>query len=303
MKKCTTGSYAWWQKRCLFKTFRIVKLSTILLLVATCQAFATSAYSLQDRTVAGTVVDAEGLPLLGVSVSVKGTSIGTITDAEGDYSLAGVPDNATLVYSYVGMLTQEIPLANQTRIDIVLEADLLGLEEAVVIGYGVQKKVNLSGAVDVIPMDELKNRPVMNLTQGLQGLSPGLNIDFLSGEPGEEARINIRGVTSINGGDPLILIDGVPSESWELNNLNPQDVSDISVLKDASSAAIYGARAAFGVILITTRAGSEGGFNVNYSNNLSWATPTWIPEKTTDPYIYTRLYQVAVDNTPWTYSV
>ncbi len=151
------------------------------------------------------------------------------------------------------MTTQEVEINSQSTINVRLEEERTGLEEVVVVGYGTQKKVNLSGAVNSIDTKELENRPIVNLSQGLQGVAPNLNIDFVSGEPGQAARINIRGTTSINGGEPLILIDGVPAPSAELNRLAPEDVADISVLKDASSAAIYGARAAFGVLLITTQ--------------------------------------------------
>jgi len=130
-------------------------------------------------------------------------------------------------------------------------------------------------------------------------LSPNLNIEFNSGEPGQAAKINIRGLTSINGGEPLILVDGVPSDAIELNRIAPEDVESISVLKDASSAAIYGARAAFGVILITTKSGANEGINISYNSNYMWGTPTVLPNKITDPYIYLRLRETSTDNTPW----
>ena len=253
----------------------------------------------QNVTVSGKVTEADGsTPLIGVSVMVKGTTTGTVSDIDGLYSLEA-PAEGVLVFSYIGMQTQEIAIGGQTTIDLSLSEDAVGLSEIVVVGYGVQKKENLSGAVDRIGPEQIQSRPISNLSQGLQGVSPNLNIDFNSGAPGQAAKINIRGLTSINGGEPLILIDGVPSDAIELNRLAPEDVESISVLKDASSAAIYGARAAFGVILITTRTGYQDGVNVSYTTNFSTGTPTVLPDKVTDPYIYLRIRETSTDNTPW----
>jgi len=253
----------------------------------------------QQTEVGGTVTSSDdGTPLPGVSIVLKGTSTGTVTDADGNFSL-NVPNDGILIFSFIGFQEQEVPINGRNQINVVMQPDVTDIEEVVVVGYGVQKKVNLSGAVNAIDTKELESRPIVNLSQGLQGVAPNLNIDFVSGEPGQAARINIRGITSINGGEPLILIDGVPSSSEELNRLSPEDVSDISVLKDASSAAIYGARAAFGVVLITTKAGTKAGINLSYTNNLSWSKPTLLPNKTSDPYIYLRLQDLSTDNTPW----
>ena len=157
----------------------------------------------------------------------------------------------------------------------MLEDDSEKLEEVVVVGYGVQRKVNLSGSVDQINAKQLEARPITNISKGLQGMKIfNLNIDFTSGEPGQAAKINIRGEASINGGSPLILIDGVASDAEELNRLLPEDIETLSVLKDASSAAIYGARAAFGVILITTKQGSSDRIQVSYNNNFAWKRPS-----------------------------
>lgn len=255
----------------------------------------------QNARVSGTVQEDEsGLPLIGVSVTVKGTTTGTVTDLDGKYALEA-PTDGTLIFSYVGMLNQEVPIAGRTTINLGMTEDAVGLSEVVVVGYGVQKRANLSGAVDQIGPEQIQSRPISNLAQGLQGISPNLNIDFNSGAPGQAAKINIRGLTSINGGEPLILIDGVPSDALELNRLPPEDVESISVLKDASSAAIYGARAAFGVILITTRTGRQDGVFVSYNANFSTGTSTILPEKITDPYIFSRMLETATDNTPWDY--
>jgi len=254
----------------------------------------------QKRTVTGTVSSAaDQLPLPGVNVQVKGTTTGTITNGEGQYQISVASNDAILVFSFVGFKRQELKVGSLTAVNVVLEEDVAGLEEIAVVGYGTQKKVNLSGAVDRIESKELENRAISNVSQGLQGLVPNLNIDYMSGEPGQAAMINIRGITSINEGEPLILIDGVPVSSEELIRVNPADVESISVLKDASSAAIYGARAAFGVILITTKRGTREGMQVSYRNNFSWSKPTILPNKITDPYIYLRLLETSTDNTPW----
>ena len=250
--------------------------------------------------VSGTVNSAsDGIGLPGATVLIKGTVDGTVTDIDGNYQLSVPTGETVLVFSFTGMATQEIAVGDQNVIDIEMESDIIGLSEVVVTGYGVQKKANLSGAVDNVTTEQLESRPIANLAQGLQGVSPNLNIDFDSGEPGKEAKINIRGFTSVNGGSPLILIDGVPSDETELNRLAPRDVESISVLKDASSAAIYGARAAFGVIIITTKSGTGEGVHVSYSNNLNFSKPTVIGDKITDPYIYLRLKETSTDNTPW----
>ncbi len=253
----------------------------------------------QELQIKGKVVAAsDNTELPGVSVVVKGTTRGTLTNGNGEYEISA-PSNGVLVFSFIGMKTAEININGLTTVNMSMEEEVTGLQEVVVVGYGTQKKVNISGAVDPIDTKELKNRPLVNLSQGLQGIAPNLNIDFVSGEPGQVARINIRGITSINGGEPLILIDGVPADAIELNKLSPEDVSGITILKDAASSAIYGARGAFGVILITTKSGEKEGVHVSYNNNLSLSKPTILPDKVSDPYIYMRLQETSTDNTPW----
>jgi TonB-linked SusC/RagA family outer membrane protein len=254
--------------------------------------------SAQSGVVKGTVTDEKGGTLPGVNVFIQNSSTGTVTDLDGTFSIEASPEDV-LVFSSIGFNTREIAVNNQSIVDVELSEDITSLEEIVIVGYGAQKKVNLSGAVDQVDSKVLESRPINTLAQGLQGVIPNLNIDFVSGEPGQEANINIRGFASINGGDPLIIIDGVPGSSQELNRIAPSDVQSISVLKDASSAAIYGARAAFGVIIVTTKTGEKEGVNVRYSNNVSWAKPTTLPDKITDPYIYLRLLETSTDNTPW----
>ena len=253
----------------------------------------------QQNIVSGTVADPQGEPLPGVNVIIKGTTNGTITDFEGKYSIGISDQEATLVFTFIGYQTLEEPLNGRSTIDVSMVEDIKALQEVVVVGYGTQKKVNLSGAVDQVDKKALEDRPIQTIAQGLQGTVPNLNIDFLSGEPGAAPQINIRGFTSINGGQPLVLVDNVPTDPEELNLIAPADVESISVLKDASAAAIYGARASFGVILITTKNGANEKMKVNYTNNLNWARPTVIPDKVTDPYIYLRWRETSTDNTPW----
>jgi len=219
---------------------------------------------LQQLTVTGSVTDNTGDPIPGVNVVVKGTLIGVVTNPDGKYSIS-VPDaNTVLQFSFVGYTTKEIQVGSQRTIDVVLTEDAMALEEVVVVGYGVQKKVNMTGAVvsvDVAKM--IDNRPITNLSSGLSGLAPGVFVNQGSGKPGyDQATIRIRGQGSLNNSDPLIVIDGVLGD---MNDLNPQDVASISVLKDAASSAIYGSRAANGVILITTNRGREGTARITYN--------------------------------------
>src|SRR5690606_34892814 len=178
----------------------------------------------------------------------RGTSIGTVTDADGNYSLSVPERKATLVFTYIGFSTQEIVIGNDQTINAVLQEETSALSEVVVVGYGTQRKVNLTGAVSQVGSEVLEDRPVSNITQAIQGTMPNVNINFGNGRPGTEGSINVRGYASINNSRaaPLILIDGVPGN---LNNINPRDVESISVLKDAAAAEFYGARGAFGVML------------------------------------------------------
>ena len=248
--------------------------------------------------VKGSVVDVTGEPLPGATVLEPATGNGAITDIDGNFAVS-VSADAVLEVSFVGFETQRVPVKGRRELKIVLQEDDNTLSEVVVVGYGIQKKVNLSGSVDQINAKDLEKRPIADLSRGLQGMIPNLNIDFTSGEPGQAANINIRGEASINGGSPLILIDGVAADAEEMNRLLPEDIESLSVLKDASSAAIYGARAAFGVILITTKQGAGDRVQVNYNGNFGWKRPSMLTEKTSDPYIYLKLKNIAVLNTPW----
>jgi TonB-linked SusC/RagA family outer membrane protein len=234
---------------------------------------------LQQQTLSGKVIDAStGEPLPGVNIIVKGTNIGTISDIDGMYSLSETERNDTLVFSYVGYTSQEIPLNGRTILDVALQSEMLGLEEVVVVGYGTQKKVNITGSVDVVPTERIINRSAPNMSFLLQGTSPNLliRISDLGGEPGASGIWNIRGMGSISGNDsPLILVDGV---EMDINRVNPESVENVSILKDASASAIYGSRAPFGVVLITTKRGTKGlGTRIEYSNNLAVKHPMNLP--------------------------
>lgn len=229
-----------------------------------------------DRRVTGKVTNKTGDPLPGVTIVVKGTTSGVITDMNGNYSLGNLPQNAVLIYSFVGMAPQEVAVGSQSTINIVLIDAAIGIEEVVAIGYGTQKRVNLTGAVGAVTGEVLENRPISNLGQGLQGTIPNLQISQNNYAPGQGSSFNIRGTTSINGGSPLILVDGVVQDP---NLLNPEDVESVSVLKDAASAAIYGARAAYGVVLITTKKGSRNQQpKLNVSSSFTTTSATNIPK-------------------------
>jgi TonB-linked SusC/RagA family outer membrane protein len=235
-------------------------------------------------------------PMSGVSVQLKGQKGGTVTNENGEFSIAA-PDSAILVISFVGYAPVEWPVAGRTNLQIALRPSNTGLNEVVVVGYGTQKRSNLTGAVTQVDSKMIESRPVSNVGQALQGVIPNLNINFNDGHPGSQAKLNIRGFTSLNGGAPLVVVDGVPGD---LNLVNPADVETVSVLKDASSAAIYGGRAAYGVILITTKHGAKGKVQVTYNGNYSVASPTTSHDFMTDGYSTGKLidesFKIATGN-------
>lgn len=213
--------------------------------------------------VIGKVVDASGEPLIGVTVLQKGTSNGVITDVDGAFSIK-IPANATLVIHYTGYESQEIPVNNQTVFKIVLTEDNKTLEQVVVVGYGTQKKKDLTTAVVVVGEKDIRDRPMVSAAEALQGKAAGVQVVQPSGKPGNDIAVRVRGATSvIAGNEPLYVVDGVPTT--DIRGLNPADIESMSVLKDASSSAIYGARAANGVVLITTKRGKEGVSSVRFS--------------------------------------
>lgn len=227
----------------------------------------------QSKTVKGTVTDVNGERIPGVSIVVKGTTIGVTTDGNGDYSLDIPSKSEFLVFSFVGMKSQIVSIVDKEEVSVVLEDETFGVDEVIVVGYGTQKKVNVTGAVSSVSMKDLENRPLPNVGEVLRGVSPNLNISLgaFGGEPGATPEWNIRGMGSISGNDaPLILVDGV---EMNINNLDPGNIESVSVLKDASASAIYGARAPFGVVLITTKKGNKNGkMQVQYNNNFTFGT-------------------------------
>ncbi|MGC9342577.1 MAG: SusC/RagA family TonB-linked outer membrane protein [Bacteroidales bacterium] len=240
----------------------------------------------QQQTVSGKVTDSSGSPLPGVTVVVKGTTQGTVTNADGEYSLSNIPEDATLVFSFVGMRTQEIEIGNQSTIDVAMEIDAIGIEEVVAVGYGTMRKRDVVGAISSVKTDDISLATSASIGHSLQGKAAGLMIRQNSAQPGGGLDILIRGGASINASNaPLIVVDGFPISELNqpnnggrydagtlsvLNSFNPNDIESIEVLKDASATAIYGSRAANGVILITTKRGKEGKVNVQYSANYAF---------------------------------
>jgi len=248
-------------------------------------------FSGQQIKVSGKVTGVSGDPLPGVTIAVKGTSTGTITDSNGNFQLTIPGDAKILIFSFVGMKTQEVTISGKTNFNIVLEEETIGIEEVVAIGYGTQKKVNLTGAVEQVTSEVFENRSVSNVTQALQGVVPNLNITLDDGKPTRSSSFNVRGKTSIGqGGSALVLIDGVAGDPALLN---PNDIASVSVLKDAASSAIYGARGTFGVVLITTKQPQKGKTTVSYTGGLSVQTPTATPDFVTDGYTWAERFREA----------
>ena len=227
----------------------------------------------QVRKITGTVSDAFG-PIAGANIVEKGTTNGTTTDMEGNFSIE-VPNGAILQVSFIGYIQQDIAVKGKNVINILLKEDTQALEEVIVVGYGTQKKVNLTGSVEMIKADVIENRPLRSVTDALQGTIAGLTVTSTAGTPGNFSDFTVRGQSSINKGGALVLIDGMPGD---INTINPLDIENISVLKDAASSAIYGARAAEGVILVTTKQGTSSKVDVEYSGNISFNTPTRMPQ-------------------------
>jgi len=233
----------------------------------------------QSFRVTGQVVDVSGNALPGVNIIEVGTSNGIVTNFDGNYEIFVAGTTARLRFSYIGFLSQEIDVNDNTQINIVLEEDAEALEEVVVVGFATQKKITVTGSIDVVDSEILESRPIANVEQALQGTSPNLNITVSSsgGEPGATMNWNIRGIGTLTGSNaPLILVDGV---AMDINSIDPETIQSVSVLKDAAASAIYGARAPFGVVLITTKQGKKGGgFSISYNNNTGFASPINLPQ-------------------------
>jgi TonB-linked SusC/RagA family outer membrane protein len=231
-------------------------------------------FAQQQRTVSGKVTDTGSQPLPGVSVVIKGTTQGAVTNSDGEYTLFNVPENATLIFSFVGMRTHEIAVENLTRINVRMEEEIIGLDEVVAVGYGVQKKVNVTGAITTVSSDKIMDRPNTSLAQALQGVVPNLQIATTDGgRPGSNMTWQIRGQGTLGRGGsstaPLFIIDGV---SGDPNFINPEDIESISILKDAAASAIYGSRAPYGVVIISTKKGKSEQMKVTFSSLYGWAS-------------------------------
>lgn len=256
----------------VLKLYEMTKLSKFLCLLLACLL---SGSLLAQMTVTGTVIDGTSEPLIGVNIIIKNTTNGTVTDLDGSYSLQANTGDI-LVFSYTGYSTQEIEVGSDSNIDVTL-AQGEQLSEVVVVAYGTQKKVTVTGAVAALKGDEIIKSPAMDISNSLAGRLPGLVVIQTSGEPGNDAaRVSIRGTNTLGNSAPLVVIDGIPDRDGGFGRISPQDIANISVLKDAS-AAIYGARAANGAILVTTKRGKEGKTTFSYDFNQGWAQPTSVP--------------------------
>src|SRR5687767_9309740 len=258
----------------------------------------------QSKTVSGKVTGAtDSLPLAGVTVQVKGQSTAVATDVNGSYSI-GVPNNAVLVFSHTGYEGRQIPVGNQTTIDVQMKLSSGGLSEVVVIGYGTVKKRDLTGAVGSVKASQLQERPAASVNEALSGRIAGVQVTTNSGRPGGATRIRVRGFSSINSSNnPLYVVDGIylPIGNQTLNSnsidyINPNDIASVEVLKDASATAIYGARGANGVVLITTKRGTNGPARITYDGNFS--VPTIGPKRVhmLNAQQYVDLENLAYDN-------
>ena len=224
---------------------------------------------IQDRVISGTIKDEQGNGLPGASVLIKGTTIGTSTNAEGKFSLSVPTSAAILVVSYIGYAPQEVPIEGQTTIEITLQPDKATLAEIVVVGYGTQKRSDLTGAISSVKSEDLKQLPMQRVDQALQGRAAGVMVLNPSGQPGGKTTIRIRGMNSINGSNqPLVVVDGL--QGVDIESLNPNDIESIEILKDASATAIYGSQGANGVLMITTKKGNKGTPVISYSYSLSY---------------------------------
>ncbi len=232
----------------------------------------------QQSNVTGAITDSSGEPLIGVTVVVKGTTNGTITDFDGNYTLSNVPDDAVVVFSFIGMSTQEVAVAGKSVIDVVLEEEAIGLDEVVAVGYGVQRKSSLTGSISQVKDEDVSNRTITSAEQALQGKTAGVQIVTTSGAPGSTPLIRVRGYSSNSDMSPLYVVDGIIVSS--ISNIEPNDIESMEVLKDASAAAIYGAQAGNGVVLITTKKGKSGAndwgqisYDFQYSSQSVASTP------------------------------
>ena len=270
------------------------------MLLLTCLFVGIGLVTAQITKVTGTVISEEdGLPVVGASILVKGTTVGTVTDMDGKFTLSNVPSSAkTLVVSFIGMATQEV--AVKANLNIVLKSDTEQLEEVMVVAYGTAKKSAFTGSAATIKNEKIATRQTSNVTNALAGQVAGVQTTSNNGQPGKDAEVRIRGIGSISASNkPLYVVDGVPYDG-EISAISTSDIESMTVLKDAASAAIYGARAAGGVILVTTkRPKGETSFQLNYNNNFAFATAMNLPEQA--PLMeYLQAYSDAAGDQFWT---
>ncbi len=283
------------------KLFQSCRIFALFILFGCFQLLFVNVYSqdtLKENEITGTVIDNNGEPIISASVVVKGTTAGTVTDIDGKYTIKGVPANGTLVFTYLGMKTQSIATKGRSVINVTLQEDAVFMDEVVVVGFGTQKKVNLTGAVAAVKMDEqLTSRSLPNTSLALQGKIAGLAVSQNSGAAGENnVQLLVRGLGTVNNSNPLIVVDGMPDV--DLNRLNMDDIESVSVLKDASSSAVYGSRAANGVILVTTKSGKDSKPVINGSASYSMGKPIHAWEFMSDyPRSLTLLQRDAAVNT------
>lgn len=245
-----------------------LKIATVINLLL----FSFVIFAQQQITVTGTVTEgATGDPAIGVTVLVKGTTIGTVTDIDGNYTLSNVPQDAIIVFSYIGMLTIEEPLNGRSVVSVIMAEDVQALDEVVVIGYGSARKRDLTGSIVSLNADEISNRPTTNLISSVQGKVAGVQI-VNTGRAGQDPEVRIRGTNSINGYSPLYVVDGLFSDN--INYLNPSDIESMEILKDPSSLAIFGVRGANGVIIVNTKRAKKRQTVVNFNSSLGFKEVT-----------------------------
>ncbi|WP_308587846.1 SusC/RagA family TonB-linked outer membrane protein, partial [uncultured Parabacteroides sp.] len=242
--------------------YEVLDKNIILTLKKETASDAVPAINQEGKSVNGVVVDQNGEPVIGANVMVKGTTTGSITSVNGDFIISNVPQSATLVISYIGYITKEVPVGQQQSLRIVLAEDLQTLDEVIVVGYGTMKKSDITGAISSVSEEKIARQAVANVSSALQGLATGVSVTSSSGSPGSAATIRIRGVGTVNDAEPLFVVDGMPVT--DINYLNTSDIQSMEVLKDASASAIYGSRGANGVILITTKKGAVGKTTVTF---------------------------------------
>lgn len=269
----------------------IVQNNTVLIKKASELSSNESGAKQMQKQLQGLVLNGDGVPLVGASIRLLHSNIATASKVDGTFVIPVLQNEGRVLISALGHEEQEVDFNITEKLTIRLESKISNLNEVVVVGYGVQKKANLTGSVAQINAEDIALRPDANIANSLQGLLPGLNIQMNNGDPSETPDINVRGFNSINGGSPLVLIDGIEGN---ITRVNPNDIESVTVLKDAASSAIYGARGAFGVILITTKTGKSGTTSITYSNNYGWTTPTARTDYVTDPYVYAKTVDAAL---------